>query len=145
LTNLKGLVTYTVPKVDVLVSGTLHSLPYPGNNFPSVANQSIGGVATVAPAQTTLGRPFSNGQAVTFLNIVAPGAKYGDRLNSVDLRLAKLLKYSRTRTMLAVDVFNLFNSSTPDVYSTFPYGPTYLNPLNITTARFAKISVQVDF
>ena len=38
LTTLKGLVTYTVPKVDVLVSGTLHSLPYPGNNFPSVAN-----------------------------------------------------------------------------------------------------------
>jgi hypothetical protein len=38
LTTLKGLVTCTVPKVDVLVSGTLHSLPYPGNNFPSVAN-----------------------------------------------------------------------------------------------------------
>jgi hypothetical protein len=145
LTNLKGLVTYTVPKVDVLVSGTFHSLPYPGNNFPSVANQSVGGVATAAPAQTTLGRPFSNGQAVTFLNIVEPGAKYGDRLNSVDLRLAKILKYSRTRTMVAVDVFNLFNSSTPDVYSTFPYGPTYLYPLNITTARFAKISVQFDF
>jgi hypothetical protein len=145
LTNLKGLVTYAVPKVDVLVSGTFHSLPFPGNNFPSVANQSIGGVATVSPAQTTLGRPFSNGQAVTFLNIVAPGAKYGDRLNAVDLRLAKILKYGRTRTMAAVDVFNLLNSSTPDVYSTFPYGPTYLYPLNITTARFAKISVQFDF
>jgi len=145
LTNLKGLVTYTVPKVDVLVSGTFHSLPYPGSNFPSVANQSIGGVATVSPSQTTLGRPFSNGQAVTFLNIVEPGAKYGERLNSVDLRIGKLFRYSRTRTMASVDLFNLFNSSTPDVYSTFPYGATYMNPLNITTARFAKISVQFDF
>jgi Carboxypeptidase regulatory-like domain len=145
LTNLKGLVSYTVPKVDVLVSGTFHSLPYPGNNFPSVANQSLGGTATVAPAQTTLGRAFSNGQAVTFLNIVKPGALYGDRLNDVDLRLGKILKYGRTRTLLAVDIFNLFNSSTPDVYSTFPYGATYLNPLNITSARFAKISAQIDF
>jgi hypothetical protein len=145
LTNVKGLVTYSVPKVDVLVSGTFHSLPYPGNNFPSVANQSLGGVATVTAAQTTLGRGFSNGQAITFLNIVQPGALYGDRLNDVDLRLGKLLKYNRTRTMVAVDIFNLFNTSTPDVYLTSPYGATYLNPLNITSARFAKISVQFDF
>jgi hypothetical protein len=145
LTTLKGLVTYNVPKVDVLVSGTFHSLPYPGNNFPSVANQSIGGVASVPPSQTTLGRGFSNAQAVTFLNIVEPGATYGDRLNDVDLRFGKLLKYGRTRTLVAVDVFNVFNWSTPDVYSTFPYGSTYLNPLNITAARFAKISVQFDF
>jgi hypothetical protein len=79
------------------------------------------------------------------LNIVEPGVKYGDRLNDVDLRFGKILKYGRTRTLVAVDVFNLFNWSTPDVYSTSPYGPTYLNPLNITAARFAKISVQFDF
>jgi len=145
LTNLKGLVTYTVPKVDVLVSGTFHSLPYPGNNFPSVANQSIGGVAVASPVQTTLGRPFSNGQAVTFLNLVKPGALYGDRLNDLDLRFGKILKYSRTRTVVAVDLFNVFNWNTPDVYSTFPYGTSYLNPTNITAARFAKISVQSDF
>ena len=145
LTNVKGLVTYAVPKVEVLVSGTVHSLPYPGNNFPSVANQSLGGVATVTAAQTTLGRGFSNGQAITFLNIVEPGALYGERLNDADLRFGKILKYSRTRTLVALDIFNVFNSSTPDVYSTSPYGATYLNPLNITAARFAKISVQFDF
>ena len=96
-------------------------------------------------AQTTLGRGFSNGQAITFLNIVEPGALYGERLNDVDLRFGKILKYSRTRTLVALDIFNVFNSSTPDVYSTSPYGATYLNPLNITAARFAKISVQFDF
>ena len=45
-TNLKGLATYNVPKVDVLISGTFRSLPYPGNEFPSVQSQSIGGQAT---------------------------------------------------------------------------------------------------
>ena len=77
--------------------------------------------------------------------IVEPGVKYGDRLNDVDLRFGKILKYGRTRTLVAVDLFNVFNWSTPDVYSTSPYGPTYLNPLNITSARFAKISAQFDF
>ena len=79
------------------------------------------------------------------MNLVKPGALYGDRLNDLDLRFGKILKYSRTRTVVAVDVFNVFNSNTPDVYSTFPYGATYLNPLNITSARFAKISAQIDF
>src|SRR5439155_26012571 len=111
LTNVKGLVTYAVPKVEVLVSGTFHSLPYPGSNFPSVANQSLAGVATVTAAQTTLGRGFSNGQAITFLNIVEPGALYGERLNDADLRFGKILKYSRTRTLVALDIFKVFTSS----------------------------------
>ena len=95
-------------------------------------------VAVASPTDTTLGRPFSNGQTVTFLNIVQPGALYGDRLNDLDLRFGKILKYSRSRTLVAVDLFNVFNSNTPDVYSTFPYGTTYLNPTNITAARFAN-------
>ena len=45
-TNVKGLATYTVPKVDVLISGTFRSLPYPGNEFPSVQSQSLGGQVT---------------------------------------------------------------------------------------------------
>src|SRR5262249_13932228 len=142
LTNVKGLATYTVPKVDVLVSGTFHSLPYPGNNFPSVANQSLGGIAQVSPSQTTLGRSFANAQAIAFLNIVKPGALYGDRLNDVDLRFGKILKYSRTRTLVAIDLFNVFNLNTPDVYLQNPYGANYLNPLSITTARLMKISAQ---
>jgi hypothetical protein len=144
-TNVKGLVTYNVPKIDVLISGTFRSLPYPGNEFPAVATQSIGGQAVVAPQfQTNLGRPLSSGNAIEFLNIVKPGTMYGDRLNSVDLRLGKLLKYGHTKTLVSLDVFNLLNSNTTQVYQ-LTYGATYLNPLSIAAARFFKISVQVDF
>ena len=46
--------------------------------------------------------------------------------------------------MVALDIFNVFNSTTPDVYQQTS-GPTYLNPLSITVGRFFKVSAQVDF
>lgn len=149
-TNLKGLATYTVPKIDVLLSGTFRSLPYPGNEFPSVQSQSIGGQATAlflgVPGldSTNLGRPLASGIPVEFLNIVEPGKLYGDRLNSIDLRFGKILKYGNSRTMINFDVFNLLNASTTERYN-LTYGDAYLNPLSITSARFFKISAQFDF
>jgi hypothetical protein len=149
-TNLKGLVTYNVPKVDVLLSGTFRSLPYPGNEFPSVQTQSIGGQATAlflgipGVDSTNLGRPLSSGIPVEFLNIVQPGAKYADRLNSIDLRFGKILKYGTTRTMINFDVFNLLNANTTERFN-LTYGAAYLNPLSIMSARFFKISAQFDF
>jgi hypothetical protein len=144
-TNVKGLASYTLPKVDVLLSATWKSVPYPGNNFPSVTSQSLGGQVLAVPiAETNLGRPLSSGLPIEFLNIVEPGVLYGDRLNQTDVRLGKNLRYGRTKTLVALDIFNLFNSNTPDVYQS-TYGPTFLNPLSITVGRFFKISAQFDF
>jgi hypothetical protein len=150
-TNYKGLATYNVPKIDVLISGTFHSLPYPGSNFPAVTSQSLTGTAFLLSGETSLGRPFSGASPVQFFNIVKPGTVYGDRLNGLDLRFGKNLKFSRTKTLVAVDIFNITNSNAIDVYQQ-TYGPTiltpqntYLNPLSITQARFFKISAQFDF
>jgi hypothetical protein len=146
LTNVKGLATYTVPKVDVLISGTIQSKPYVGSNFPSVASQSIpaNAVTSNAVIAPSLGRPLAGGAPVTLLGLVKPGDQYGDRLNQVDLRFGKLLHFRGTRTLVALDLFNAFNTNTTDVYQTF-YGPTYLNPASIMAARLAKISAQFDF
>jgi hypothetical protein len=150
-TNIKGLATYLVPKVDVLISGTWHSVPYPGNNFPSVTSQSLGGQVLVAPVlETNLGRPLSSGQFIEFLNIVEPGKSKYERLSQADVRFGKNLRYGRTKTLVALDIFNLFNSNTPDVFQqTFATplnpAPVYLNPQSITVGRFFKISAQFDF
>ena len=149
-TNIKGLASYTVPRIDVLVSGTWHSVPYPGNNFPSVTSQSLGGQVLAVPiAETNLGRPLSSGNVIEFLNIVEPGKLKYERLSQADVRFGKNLRYGRTRTLVALDVFNIFNSNTPDVYQTTYSAPsatsTYMNPLSITVGRFFKISAQVDF
>ncbi|MBI2149494.1 MAG: TonB-dependent receptor [Acidobacteria bacterium] len=158
-TNVKGLAVYEVPRIGVLISGTFRSLPYPGNNFPSVQSQSLGGqvLALNIPGgvnQTSLGRGFGSGNTIEFLNIVQPGALYGDRLNAVDLRVSKVLTgliSKEGRTHLNFDVYNLFNSHTTEVYqrnysapSTTPRS-TYLDPLQIMSARYLKIGVQIDF
>jgi hypothetical protein len=153
-TNVKGLATYNVPKVDVLVSGTFRSLPYAGSEFPSIQSQSLSGQALALNIPgvvntTSLNRPFGSGNVVEFLNIVQPGALYGARLNAVDLRFGKILKYNRTRTQVTLDVYNLMNSNTTEVYqrnySAPGPGATYLNPLSIMSARFFKITAQFDF
>jgi hypothetical protein len=131
----------------VLLSSTFHSVPFPGNNFPSVTSQSMSGVAIIVPQfQTNLGRPLASGIPIEFVNTVKPGVLYGDRLTQVDLRLGKNLRYGRTKTLVAVDIFNLFNSNTPDVYNQSYSNPaTYLNPLSITVGRLVKIGAQIDF
>jgi hypothetical protein len=146
LTNVKALATYTVPKIDVLISGTIQSKPYVGSNFPSVASQSIpaNSVTPNGVIAPSLGRPLAGGAPVTLLGLVKPGDLYGDRLNQVDLRFGKLLRFHGTRTLVALDLFNAFNTNTTDVYQTF-YGTTYLNPSSIMAARLAKISAQFDF
>jgi hypothetical protein len=149
-TNIKGLASYNIPKIDVLLSGTWHSVPYPGNNFPSVTSQSlVGQLLAINGLDFNLGRPLASGAPIEFLNIVEPGKLNYERLSQADMRIGKNLRYGRTRTLVALDIFNLFNSNTPDVYSTTYTAPsptsTYLNPLSITVGRFFKISAQLDF
>jgi carboxypeptidase family protein len=147
LTNYKGLAAYTVPKIDVQISGTFQSKPYVGANAPSVSSQSLAGNwvvfnSLIAPS---LGRNLATGPAsVAIVNLVQPGTKYGDRLNQIDLRFGKLLHYGRTRTLVALDLFNAFNSNTIDNYVQ-TFGSAYLNAASITAARIAKVSVQFDF
>ena len=50
----------------------------------------------------------------------------------------------RHEAQVSLDIFNLTNSNTTEKYQ-LNYGPTYLNPLQITAARLFKISAQFDF
>ena len=67
----------------------------------------------------------------------------------MDLRFGKIFRYNKTRTNITLDVYNLFNSNTTEVYqrSYTPPGPgsAYLNPLSIMSARFFKITGSFDF
>jgi hypothetical protein len=80
------------------------------------------------------------------VNLIAPGTIYGDRINELDIRVAKLLRYGRSRLLVAADIYNVLNSSAVLSYNnTFVPGGTWLQPLSILTPRFLKVTAQVDF
>jgi carboxypeptidase family protein len=135
LTQFKLLGTYPVPKIDVDVAATFQSLP-----GPTIAANYVASNALVEPS---LGRALSGGAANTTVNIVAPGTMYGDRINSLDLRFAKLFRFQQFRTAVNFDLYNVLNSSS--ILSLNNSYARWLVPLSILNARLFKISVQLDF
>jgi hypothetical protein len=138
VTRLTGLAAYTVPKVDVLLSGTYRS----DQGTSLGANYVVQG----AVAAAALGRPLSGNATSVTVNLIEPGTVWGDRVNSIDLRIAKILRFGRTRTNVGVDIYNLLNSSAVLAYNTaFNPGGTWLTPTSVVSARFAKVSASIDF
>jgi hypothetical protein len=135
LTQVKFVGVYTVPRVDVQVSGTYQSIPGP----QILANY----IATNALVQPSLGRPLSGNAPNVTVNLVEPGTMYGDRLNQVDFRFAKILRFNPSKLALNLDLYNAFNSSA--ILTLNNNFATWQQPLTIVQARFAKISVQYDF
>jgi hypothetical protein len=138
LTQFKGLASLMVPKIDVQVSGTMQSIP----GATLAANFSV----PTAVAAQTLGRPLAGNAAFATVNLVAPGTVLGDRINQLDLRAGKVLRFGRVRTQLSVDLYNALNSSAIQSYNqTFIANGRWLTPTLILPARFAKLTAQVDF
>jgi hypothetical protein len=131
-TSVQGLAAYTIPKIDVQVSGSFQNLP--GAVVQSNANYGvIPGVAGPGPFI-----PFKAFQ------IVEPGAVYVERLNQIDFRLSKLFRLGATRTSVNFDFYNMTNSNS--VLSENPaYGPTWRQPTTILLPRLFKLSAQFDF
>jgi len=146
LTQVKGLTSYTIPRLNLQVSGTFQSKPTVGQNFPGIASESLAANWVVSTGQvaTSLGRALAGGIPVTTVNIVRPGAMYGSRLNQFDVRLAKNLPFESKRVNISVDVYNIFNSSVADSYQQ-TFGSSWLTPLTIIPARFARIGAEFTF
>lgn len=139
-TDFRGLATYTIPRVDVQVSGTWASIP----GGPLAAN-FVANNAWIALGPQPLNRNLSGATNVT-VNLIEPFTLFADRRNNIDFRVAKILRYGRTRTLVGVDVYNLTNTDVVTGYNeTFVPNGSWLRPTAIQPARYARISAQVDF
>ncbi|MEQ1574360.1 MAG: TonB-dependent receptor [Vicinamibacterales bacterium] len=132
--GLSVLGSYTVPRIAVQTSLTFKSSSGPAINANYVATNAI-----VSPS---LGRNLTGATNAT-VNLVEPNTVFGDRVNSVDLRISKLLRFRATRSALSLDVYNLFNRNPVQVYNN-AYA-SWLRPERTLQARFIKLGVQFDF
>ena len=138
VTRVTGLATYTVPKIEVLVSGTYRS----EQGAPLAANF----VVTNAMVAPILGRNLSAPGGNVTVNLIEPGTAYGDRLNEVDLRVAKIVRIGRTRTNVGFDMYNLLNANPALTYNAaYSAALPFPRPTSVLTPRFFKLSAQIDF
>ena len=153
-TSFRGLASYTVRKVGVLVSASMRSIATtPGagvatNGASLAANYQVPNSVILA----TLGRLPANASLAqtTTVNVLRPGQIYSlERINLVDMRFAKILRFNRTRTDIGIDLYNLFNSNVTTAYQqTYEYatnGAAWLTPTGIAAPRLARFNVTVNF
>src|SRR5205814_69708 len=102
--DVKVLGSYPLPWWNLQMSATVQSLP-----GPNIVAQYTAPNSLIAPS---LGRNLAAGaNGTATVQLVAPGALYRDRLNQVDVRVAKAVQVNRARIKGIVDVYNLFNAS----------------------------------
>ena len=153
----RGLVNYTVPKIDVQVSGILRSMENIAATNDPASNGASANANLVVPnsvVQAALGRPLAGGAQNVTVNLGLPGDVYPERLNTVDMRVSKILRFGRTRSNVGIDLYNLFNSNTGTAFNqTFGTmqangtvnSTTWLRPTSILNARFLRFNATVDF
>jgi len=149
-TTVRGLASYTIPKIDVLISATVRSQPglQLTANWSAIPNSVIAAalghlpVGATATGTTTINNLIDNSQKI-----------WGDRRTQVDMRFAKVLRFGRTRSDIGIDLFNLFNANYPTAYNaTYTYNldntpraAGWATPTSIYTPRFVRLNYTVDF
>jgi hypothetical protein len=148
-TTVRGLASYTLPKVDVLISGTVRSQP------------ALERVATWPVPNTVIrdvtGRLPPGGLATGNTSVDILDADHrlfaDERRTQIDMRFAKIFRFGPRRLDVGVDLGNLLNTNYATTYeNTYQYsvgntasGGTWNNPTAVYTPRFVRWNLTVDF
>jgi hypothetical protein len=148
-TTLRGSATYTVPKIDVLVSTVLRSQPPQQINanwvVPNTAIvAALGFLPPGAPATGTTTIALDDNEHRIFA---------ASRRTQIDVRFAKIVRLGTTRTDIGVDLNNLTNTNYPTGFnSTYTYitdntpRPSgWGTPTSIYNPRFVRLNFTVNF
>src|SRR5262249_3146684 len=132
----------------LLISATIRSQP------PLLASASwiVPTATVVTPA---LGRTPVGALATTTiaLNDNVDRIYLGGRLNQLDMRFAKVVRFGRTRADVGVDLNNMLNTNYPTGYNTtYTYsaantlqGGSWAQPTSIYQPRFVRLNFTVNF
>lgn len=134
---------YPLPWWGLQVSGVYQNLP----GTPIVANY----VVTNAEIAPSLGRnlsacPSATGPcpATLTIPIVPTNTQFLARLQQVDARVTKALRFGQTKLQMMLDIYNVANSGTV-LGANSSYPRNYLNATSILPGRLVKFGVQVDY
>jgi hypothetical protein len=142
LTQFRGLASYTIPRVDVLVSTVYQDKPGSPGIDTSLAANYVLSAADQAAVAAQLGRAMSGVPPFT-VNLVEPSTLYGDRIRQLDFAVKKILRFGGTRTTIGVDLYNVLNSNVTLTYNNaYVPGGAWLTPTEIMTGRVTRINAE---
>jgi hypothetical protein len=165
-TTLRGLASYTIPKIDVLVSGTVRSQPEVERTaswqLPNSTTSPLCGTSNQAAncpqtLQGLLGRLPAGSNATGNTTITLTDTDHrifsDERRTQIDLRFAKIIRLGSTRADIGVDLANLLNTNYATTWeNTYQYSPgnsltggTWDNPTAIFAPRFVRLNFTVNF
>jgi hypothetical protein len=111
LTSVRGLVAYTIPRVDVQVSSVIQDKPNIGTDqITSLSANYILTPADIAAAEAQIGRTLTRTGNIT-VNLLSPGDLYGPRVRQWDLAAKKIFRFGSTRLTAGLDIYNLTNNN----------------------------------
>jgi hypothetical protein len=141
LTSYKASGIYTIPRIDVLLTGSFYSNP----GGLVAANYTV--TNAIRALRTTLDRPWAGNASNVSINIAEPGEMYYERLNQLDFRVGKIVRFGGNRATVNLDIYNALNADAitgvNNAYASWVGdGP---RPTSTLIARFFKVSATFDF
>ena len=155
-TTIRGLASYTIPRVEVLVSTAIRSQPplALSATWPVPNTCATPGCLSV---QNLLGRVPPGGTAGGNTNVALLDNDHrlfaDNRRTQVDMRVAKVFRFGTKRLDVGVDGENLLNTNYATGYAgTYQFsagntamGGTWNNPTAIYTPRYARLNFTLSF
>jgi hypothetical protein len=148
-TTLRGLASYTIPKLDVLVSGTVRSQPVVERtaSWP-IPNSMVLSLLGRLPAGST-----ATGNTTITLTDNDHRVYSDERRNQIDLRFAKIVRFGSTRADIGVDLTNLLNTNyATNWQNTYQFtagntgrGGSWNDPTAIYAPLFVRLNFTVNF
>jgi hypothetical protein len=155
----RGLVSYTIPKVDVLISGILRSQPEVQLSGISVLSGNTSAQWQVPNSVIAAALGHLPPGATATGNTVIPLADNdhrvfsGERRTQIDVRFAKIVRFGRARLDAGIDLNNVLNTNyatgfnTTYIYNTdnTPRPAGWGTPASIYNPRFARLNFTLGF
>ena len=158
-TTVRGSAVYTVPKVDVLLSLVFQSLP--GSEIQALYTVSKDQVSWSNPARATAPCAVAVNGTGCFLNsnvlfsattwqvpLLLNNEMFGERVTTLDLKIAKNIRFKGKRVNAGVDIYNFLNADAVTSYnSTYTPGSAnaWATPMGLVSPRFVRLQIQANF
>ena len=137
LTAVKALAIYMIPNVDVQVSGSFRSTP--AGARPRIRPRPT---PSWRPTRRSAGR-CPGGAANIVIGIEANNKLYSSAVNELDMRIGKVLRFGKSRSVVSLDIYNALNSDA--MINQQRDLCNMAAPTEILNARLMKFSVAFDY